>query len=107
MQEVIHEGIASGELIVVDSQQIRYAALGANVFYFLSAPLMRMISGIDPLERRELESRRIATVEFLGQSIFRDREHGARVAARVLATTPMPKNGGVRPRPTPEVRKKD
>jgi TetR/AcrR family transcriptional regulator len=107
MEQVIDEGIASGELIVVDSQQIRYAALGANVFYFLSAPLTRLITGIDPLERSALESRRIATVEFLGQSIFRDRENGARVAARVLAATPMPENGGIRPRPTPGLRKKD
>jgi hypothetical protein len=39
---------------------------------------------------RALEFRRKVAIEFLGQAIFIDREHGARVAARVLATTPMP-----------------
>jgi TetR/AcrR family transcriptional regulator len=42
------------------------------------------------MERSELEHRRKAAVEYLGQAIFIDREHGARVAARVLAATPMP-----------------
>ena len=101
-QEVLEEGIASGELIAVDSSQIRLSSLGANVLYFLSAPLMRLVTGIDPLDRGEIEKRRKSTVEFLGQSLFRDREHGARVAAKVLATTPMPEDGGIRPRPTPE-----
>jgi TetR/AcrR family transcriptional regulator len=106
MQEVLDEGVASGELIAVDPSQIRYSALGANVFYFLSAPLIRMITGVDPLERRNLESRRQSTVEFLGASIFTDRVHGARVAARVLQATPMPANGGVRPRLRPQRRAK-
>ena len=39
VDELLENGIASGELIAVDPQQIRYAALGANVFYFLTAPL--------------------------------------------------------------------
>jgi TetR/AcrR family transcriptional regulator len=90
VDELLENGIASGELIAVDPQQIRYAALGANVFYFLTAPLTKLAFGIDPMERSKLEHRRKAAVEYLGQAIFIDREHGARVAARVLAATPMP-----------------
>jgi TetR/AcrR family transcriptional regulator len=90
MQQVLEEGIAAGELIRVETTQIRIAALGANVFYFLSAPMMRLIEGSDPLERGALEFRRRSAIEYLGQAIFVDREHGARVAARVLASTPMP-----------------
>ena len=90
IHELLEKGIAAGELIAVDPQQIRYASLGANVFYFLTAPLTKLAFGIDPMERSELEHRRKAAVEYLGQAIFIDREHGARVAARVLAATPMP-----------------
>ncbi|MGA3160627.1 MAG: TetR/AcrR family transcriptional regulator [Terracidiphilus sp.] len=90
LEEVLREGIASGELIRVDPTQMRYTALGANLFYFLSAPLMRLAYGTEPLERGALELRRKAAIEFLGQAIFIDREQGARVAARVLATMPMP-----------------
>jgi len=38
MRQVYAEGRDSGELIAVDEMQVMYAALGANVFYFLSAP---------------------------------------------------------------------
>jgi hypothetical protein len=90
MREVLDEGIDAGELIAAEQSQIRYAALGANVLYFLAAPMMRLIEGTDPLEPEALELRRRAAIEFLGQALFIDREHGARVAARVLASAPMP-----------------
>jgi TetR/AcrR family transcriptional regulator len=87
---VIAEGIRLGELVPVDSTQVMYAALGANVFYFLSAPMMRLMNAPEPFERSSLELRRKAAIEYLGQTIFTDREHGAQVAARVLAASPMP-----------------
>jgi TetR/AcrR family transcriptional regulator len=90
LEAVYQEGRASKELVDVDEWQIMYAALGANVFYFLSAPVMGLLTGMDLFERAKLEQRRKAAVEYLGMTIFNDREHGARVAARVLAATPMP-----------------
>jgi TetR/AcrR family transcriptional regulator len=96
VQEVLAEGIASGELIQADPHQIHYAAQGANVFYFLSAPLTRLAFGFEPLSRSELEQRRKKAIEFIGQAIFINREQGARVAARVLAETPMPETGGIK-----------
>jgi len=90
MLSVAEEGIRSGELIQVEATQVTYAALGANVFYFLSAPMMRLIDGADPLEPAALEFRRKVAIEYLGQAIFVDREYGAAVAQRVLASTPMP-----------------
>ncbi|HEY1902059.1 MAG TPA: TetR/AcrR family transcriptional regulator [Terracidiphilus sp.] len=88
--QVYQEGCDDGELIQVDKLQIVYAALGANVFYFLSAPVMGLLTGANPFDREALEFRRTAAVEYLGKTIFIDREHGAQVAARVLAGTPMP-----------------
>jgi TetR/AcrR family transcriptional regulator len=89
-QATVREGISSGELIDVDWFQIPLAALGANVFYFLSAPIWRLIMPIEPFAPDVLATRRKALVEFLGQAVFQDRQVGARVAARVLADTPMP-----------------
>jgi TetR/AcrR family transcriptional regulator len=91
--QVYQEGCDDGELIQVDKLQIVYAALGANVFYFLSAPVMGLLTGANPFDREALEFRRTAAVEYLGKTIFIDREHGAQVAARVLAGTPMPESG--------------
>jgi TetR/AcrR family transcriptional regulator len=90
MRVVVEEGIAARELVPVEWTQLIYAGLGANVFYFLSAPITKLSLGFDPLERDALEFRRKAAVEYLGQAIFINREHGKRLAAQVLAASPMP-----------------
>jgi TetR/AcrR family transcriptional regulator len=87
---MVREGIESGELIDSDWQQIWLSSLGANVFYFLSSPILRLSTGEDPLSVESLAVRRKSIVEFLGQAIFKDRQHGAAVAARIFADTPMP-----------------
>ncbi len=89
-QAMVREGIASGELIDVDWLQIPMAAMGANVFYFLSAPVWRLVLPFDPLDVGVLAERRKLLVEFLGKAIFVDRKLGAELAARVFADTPMP-----------------
>lgn len=90
-QGLVREGIAAGELIEADWLQIPLAAMGANVFYFLSAPVWRLaMAPFEPFAPESLRARRIALVEFLGQAIFMDRQHGADVARRVLADSPMP-----------------
>jgi TetR/AcrR family transcriptional regulator len=91
LQEAIHEGIEKGELCRIDWLQVVYSALGANVLYFLSAPMMRMVLPFDPFSHAAIESRRTAAVQFLGSALFVDRAHGARLAKRVLADMPMPK----------------
>ena len=89
-QSMVREGIASGELINVDWMQLQLASIGANVMYFLAAPVWRMVLGGEPLTREALAIRRKLLVEFLGQAIFQDRQRGAELAARVLADTQMP-----------------
>ncbi len=84
------EGIESGELIDTDWMQMLLASLGANVFYFLSAPIWRVVAGEDLLSLDAIMRRRKTLLEFLGQAIFRDREHGAELAARVHSESPMP-----------------
>jgi TetR/AcrR family transcriptional regulator len=87
---MVREGIASGELIETDWMQLILSALGSNVFYFLSAPVWRLVTPIEPFDHESLQARRVALVQFLGQAIFQDRKHGANLAAKVLEDTPMP-----------------
>ena len=89
-QAMVREGISTGELIDVDWMQIQLAALGANVFYFLSAPIWTLLMPSHPFAPEVLAERRRAVVEFLGQAVFIDRKHGAELAARIIADTPMP-----------------
>jgi TetR/AcrR family transcriptional regulator len=92
LHDLLIEGKRTGELIQADDWQIMYAALGANVFYFLSAPVVGIMLKTNPLKRSAMESRRKAAMELLGLALFTDRKHGAKVAARVLAETPMPES---------------
>lgn len=89
-EAMVREGIKSGELIQVDWMQIYLATLGANVFYFLSAPIGRLLLPFEPFDPKAIELRRKAIVEFLGQAIFADRKRGAELAVSILADTPMP-----------------
>jgi TetR/AcrR family transcriptional regulator len=98
LREVIHEGIETGELCPVDWLQVVYSCMGANVFYFLTAPMMRLTLSFDPLDDAAIESRRKAAVQFLGNALFVDRAHGASLAKRVLADMPMPKARNARVR---------
>lgn len=97
-QTVTGEGVASGELIDAEWMQMLLAALGANVFYFLSAPVWRLTRpGFEPFDFETLRQRRIALVQFLGQAIFVDRKHGAELAARIIADSPMPSGEQIKP----------
>ena len=89
-QSMVREGIASGELIEVDWLQIHLASLGTNVFYFMSSHLWRQLLPYDPFSPEVLAERRRTIVIFLGLAIFQDRKHGADLAEKVLADTPMP-----------------
>jgi TetR/AcrR family transcriptional regulator len=95
LEEAVHEGVKSGELCRMDWLQVVYSVLGANVLYFLSAPMMRMVLPFDPMDHAAIELRRKTAVQFLGSTLFVDRAHGARLARQVIADMPMPRARGV------------
>jgi TetR/AcrR family transcriptional regulator len=90
LQQIVTEGIAAGELISVDWMQMVLSVLGANIFYFMSAPLWQSVSEVDLFNEEVLLARRIVTLQYVGLAVFSDRGHGATLAAKVLADTPMP-----------------
>src|SRR5271168_2508037 len=50
VEEAVHDGIEAGELCQVDWLQVVYSVLGANVLYFLSAPMMRLMLPFNPMD---------------------------------------------------------
>jgi TetR/AcrR family transcriptional regulator len=90
LQETVKEGMRSGELCEMDWLQVVYAMLGANVFYFLSAPMMRQSLPFDPMSDAAIAMRRTALVKYLGKALFVNRVRGTKLAKRVLAATPIP-----------------
>ena len=91
MRESVEDGIRTGELCRLDWLQVVYSIFGANVFYFLSAPMMEMALPMKPFEQEALTMRRESAVEFLGTALFNDRSAGARLAERILREMPMPR----------------
>jgi TetR/AcrR family transcriptional regulator len=96
LQETVEEGIQRGELCEADWLQVVYSMLGANVLYFLSGPMMRLALPFNPMKNAAIQVRRKAAVQFLGNALFVDRAHGAKVASRVIADMPAPKIKDVR-----------
>jgi len=88
--QLIEEGQSKGELIACDTWQMMYAALGANIFFFMSSAIVAPIVRRDLLSATELRKRRRTAIEFLSKTVFTNRNHGAHVAERVLASSPMP-----------------
>lgn len=93
--KLIAEGQRKGELIDASPWQIMNTALGANTFYFLSAPVIGMATGRDLFSHKELARQRVAAIELLGKALFCNRAHGASVAKKVLDSTPMPASGNL------------
>jgi hypothetical protein len=71
---------------------------GANVFYFLSAPMMELALPFEPFDPKALKQRREIAVHFLGTTLFTDRSAGIRLADRILRAMPMPRVANVQAR---------
>jgi len=68
---VMRQGIAAGEFRPVDPLQFVPSMVALNVFYFSSAPVMRLLTGKDPLASERIRTRRIAVLDFISAALFR------------------------------------
>jgi AcrR family transcriptional regulator len=71
LAEVLKAGQASGEFRAVDPLQFVPSMIAIIVFYFTSAPVMRLMSGQDPLSPERLAARRAAMLDFISAALFR------------------------------------
>lgn len=69
--EVLKAGQASGEFRGVDPLQFVPSMIAVIVFYFTSAPVMRLMSGKDPLCAERIAARRAAVLDFISAALFR------------------------------------
>lgn len=79
--EVLWEGQASGDFRAVDPLQFVPSMIAIIVFYFNSAPVMRVMSGKDPLSPTRIAARRASVLDFISSALFlhpSGRSRGAR-----------------------------
>lgn len=72
LAEVIGGGIASGEFRAMNPMQFVPSMVALVVFYFISAPLMKTMTGFDPLSPERLAERRAAVLDFVSAGLFKE-----------------------------------
>ena len=68
--QVLTEGMAVGEFRSVDPMQVVPSIVAVIVFYFINAPAMRAMTGIDPLEPKRVAARRAAVLDFISAALM-------------------------------------
>lgn len=82
---VMQRGMASGEFRRVDPQHFLFSVISMIVFYFSSAPLIRLLRGQDPLAPDQIAARRAAVLDLISTALFRHADGRPR---RALARRP-------------------
>jgi TetR/AcrR family transcriptional regulator len=74
--DLIRAGSASGEFRPLDPVQFVPSIVALVVFYFTSAPLMKTVTGLDPLSPERIAARRAAVLDFVSAALFRHPSRG-------------------------------
>lgn len=70
LSEVIRQGIESGEFRPVSPVQFIPSMVALIVFYFVNAPVMKSVMGVDPLSPARIAERRAAVLDFISAALF-------------------------------------
>jgi TetR/AcrR family transcriptional regulator len=79
--EVLKAGQSAGEFRQVDPLHFVPSMIAVIVFYFNSAPVMRLMTGTDPLAPGQVAARRAAVLDFISAALFQ-RANGKSRGAR-------------------------
>lgn len=77
LQKVLQQGIAEGQFRQVDVQHFVFTLVANAVFYFGAAPMIRAVTGREPLSPEMLAARRAAVLDFVRHALFIDPESPA------------------------------
>ena len=71
LAQLMQQGIASGDFRNVDPFQFVPSMISSIVFYFINAPVMRLMTGSDPLAPERIGARRAAVLDFISAALFK------------------------------------
>jgi len=72
------EGRACGDFRAVDPLQFIPSMISVIIFHFNSAPVVRLMTGADPMSPKHISARRAAVLDFISAALFRDGNTSAR-----------------------------
>jgi TetR/AcrR family transcriptional regulator len=70
LSALLKEGEQSGDFRRVDPVHFIPSMISVIVFYFTTAPIMKVIGGFDPMSRERLAERRTAVIDFISAALF-------------------------------------
>jgi len=76
LSATIRDGIAAGEFRPINPMQFVPSMVALVVFYFISAPVMRTVSGFDPLSPEKIAERRAAVLDFISAALLQPASRG-------------------------------
>jgi TetR/AcrR family transcriptional regulator len=75
LSQLLQEGIERGDFRPVDPMQFLPSTVGLIVFYFLSTPVLAIVTQADPLAPERIAVRRAAVLDFVSAALFRRPAH--------------------------------
>ena len=70
LRVLLTEGRESGDFRQVDPVHFIPSMISVIVFYFTTAPIMKVVTGIDPISSKRIAERRAAVVDFISAALF-------------------------------------
>lgn len=80
--ELLKEGAAEGQFRQVNPLHFIPSMISVIVFFFNTAPVMKAMTGLDPMSPEHLAERRAAVVDFISAALFDPRGHSSRAGSR-------------------------
>jgi TetR/AcrR family transcriptional regulator len=72
----LEAGMRGGEFRRVDPAQFAISIVSLIVFYFSSAPVLRIVTQADPLAPEHIAERRAAVLDFIAAALFTEKDGG-------------------------------
>lgn len=69
---LIERGVRSREFRPLDSGHAALSLVGLTVFYFSAAPVVRVVSGMDPFDQGNVARRKQEVLKFVRYALFRN-----------------------------------
>jgi hypothetical protein len=69
-RELIERGVRAGELRSLDSGHTAISLVALAVIYFTAAPVVHVVSGVDPYDKVNLARRKEEVLKFVRHALF-------------------------------------
>src|SRR5258706_9478548 len=88
LNQILREGMASGEFREVEPVQFILTMVASIVFYFTSTPIIAAVTHADPLAPASIAARRAAVLDFIAAALFVAESRGSSKAGVEAGESP-------------------